>query len=236
MLSGDVGAQVDEAVSLLRTWGALDALHHRHGAASATSTGLSLGVDAVPAVAAVAAGAPEVAVVVEPGRPRIARELLGEAVQHGTGRGRRRGGHRARPGRRSPPRWRALQGADGAVTITGTAVEEDVAAALVRWCGERAPWAVLVPGTLWGREVASRTAARTAAGLTGDAVAFAVEDGRLVAWKPAFGGSLVAAITCTSPLQMATVRPGVLARRAPRPAGAPVPVTTMAGATTVAWW
>ena len=48
------------------------------------------------------------------------------------------------------------------------------------------------------------------AGLTGDAVGLGVADGRLVAWKPAFGGMLVAAITTSSPVQMATVRPGVL--------------------------
>ena len=43
-----------------------------------------------------------------------------------------------------------------------------------------------------------------------------VEAGRLVGWKPAFGGQLVAAITTSSPVQMVTVRPGVLARRSPR--------------------
>jgi electron transfer flavoprotein alpha subunit len=53
-------------------------------------------------------------------------------------------------------------------------------------------------------------AAAVDAGLTGDAVDLEVVDGRLVAWKPAFGGQLVAAITATSPVQMATVRPGVL--------------------------
>ena len=88
---------------------------------------------------------------------------------------------------------------------------------------------MLAPGTLWGREVAARTAARLGAGLTGDAVGFGVEDGRLVAWKPAFGGSLVAAIRCSSGVQMATVRPGVLPLRAPRPAGAPLPLDTVAG-------
>jgi electron transfer flavoprotein alpha subunit len=43
-----------------------------------------------------------------------------------------------------------------------------------------------------------------------------VVDGRLVAWKPAFGGQLVAAVTATSPIQMATVRAGVLPRSATR--------------------
>jgi electron transfer flavoprotein alpha subunit len=73
---------------------------------------------------------------------------------------------------------------------------------------------------MWGREVASRLAARLGAGLTGDAVDLDVSGGRLVGWKPAFGGRLVAAITATSPVQLATVRPGILALLAPRPSGA----------------
>jgi electron transfer flavoprotein alpha subunit len=79
---------------------------------------------------------------------------------------------------------------------------------------------VLAPSTAWGREVAGRAAARLGAGLTGDAVGFDVDDGRLVAWKPAFGGQVVAAITASSPVQMATVRPGMLPRREPRGDGA----------------
>ena len=72
------------------------------------------------------------------------------------------------------------------------------------------------PSTSWGREVASRVAARTGSGLTGDAIALEYEDGQLVSWKPAFGGRLVAAIRSTSAIQMATVRPGVLLRPTPR--------------------
>ncbi len=97
---------------------------------------------------------------------------------------------------------------------------EDVARAVAAWAEEFRPWAVLAPSTAWGREVAGRAAARLRAGLTGDAVGFDVDDGRLVAWKPAFGGQVVAAITATSPIQMATVRPGMLARLEPRPDGA----------------
>src|SRR5207253_6798858 len=75
----------------------------------------------------------------------------------------------------------------------------------------------------WGREVAARAAAGLGAGLTGDAVDLAVDKGRLVAWKPAFGGRLVAAITASSPAQLATVRPGVLPVPAPRsPRAVPV--------------
>jgi electron transfer flavoprotein alpha subunit len=102
--------------------------------------------------------------------------------------------------------------------LDGNGVEEDVAEVVRAWGVRVAPWAVLVPGTLWGREVAGRVAAALGAGLTGDAVGFGVEDGRLVCWKPAFGGQLVAAITSRSAVQLATVRPGVLPLRTPRPA------------------
>jgi electron transfer flavoprotein alpha subunit len=59
-------------------------------------------------------------------------------------------------------------------------------------------------------------AARLGAGLTGDAIQLDIDGDRLVSWKPAFGGRLVAAIRATSPIQMATVRPGVLPRLTPR--------------------
>jgi electron transfer flavoprotein alpha subunit len=63
--------------------------------------------------------------------------------------------------------------------------------------------------------------------LTGDAVEVELADGRLVAWKPAFGGALVAAITATSPIQMVTVRTGVL-RIPERRAATALPATITA--------
>ena len=78
------------------------------------------------------------------------------------------------------------------------------------------PWAVLAPSTSWGREVAGRLSVLLSAGLTGDAVGLEVASGRLVCWKPAFGGQLVAAVTARSAVQMATVRPGVLPLLRPR--------------------
>jgi electron transfer flavoprotein alpha subunit len=95
-------------------------------------------------------------------------------------------------------------------------VAEDVADALVAWCIERAPWAVLAPSTAFGREVAARVAAALGAGLVGDAIGVDVVDGTLVAAKPAFSGALVADITCTSSVQLVTVRPGVLPVAPPR--------------------
>lgn len=68
---------------------------------------------------------------------------------------------------------------------------------------------MLAPATYWGREVASRIAASLGAGLTGDALDLEIAGGRLVAWKSTCGGSKRVAIIAESPLQMATIRPGV---------------------------
>ena len=103
-------------------------------------------------------------------------------------------------------------GADRVMHITGSEVEEDIASAVASWASSTHPWAILAGSTAYGREVAARVAAAVEAGLTGDATEVDVVDGRCVAWKPAFGGQLVAAITATSPVQMVTVRAGVLPR------------------------
>jgi len=89
---------------------------------------------------------------------------------------------------------------------------------VVDWCAGSPPDIVLAPSTAWGREVAGRVAAALGAGLTGDAVGLELDEGgRLVAWKPAFGGAMVAAIETTSSVQLVTVRPGVLEVHEPRP-------------------
>ena len=101
-------------------------------------------------------------------------------------------------------------------------VEEDVGRAVVDWCGTARPDVLLAPSTAWGREVAGRVAAALGAGLTGDAVGLDLDEGgRLIAWKPAFGGAMVAANETTAPAQLVTVRPGVLAVHEPRPVDVP---------------
>lgn len=178
--------------------------------------------------------APLVAVIIEPDRDRLTRELLTGAARiaraHGATVVAVGPGGSSNPNPASdagPGGYTATElaswGADRIIRLDSTAValvEEDVAAALADWAGTAQPWVVLAGGTAWGREVASRLAASLGAGLTGDAVGFAVDEGRLVAWKPAFGGSLVAAIRSESPVQIATVRAGVLAPFAPRPVAA----------------
>jgi electron transfer flavoprotein alpha subunit len=166
-----------------------------------------------------------VAVVVEPDREHVTRELLGAAA----GLAAATAGHVVAITSGLPDvtvlgSW----GADRVVHLDANEppAEEDTAHALAEWAEAARPWAVLAPSTAWGREVAARAAARVGAGLTGDAVALEVDDGRMVAWKPAFGGQLVAAITATSPIQMATVRAGMLSLPTPR-AGPPAELTSV---------
>jgi electron transfer flavoprotein alpha subunit len=156
---------------------------------------------------------PAVVVAVEPARTQVTRELLGTAAHLAS----EIGGHVVAFGPApGDPRRLGAWGADAIVSVGGSESEEDLARALVELAREAAPWAILGPGTAWGRDVLARAAAVLEAGLTGDAVELEARDGRLVAWKPAFGGKLVAEIHCTSPIQMATVRAGVLPLRTPR--------------------
>ena len=216
VLSGEPADQVAEAVALLESWGALITGDHR---GTATTESAEPGVDNVDP--ATEGSGPGIVVVIEPGRPRLARELLGEAAHLAA----ELDGTVTAIGP-APLDAAALAGwgADSAVELVGTPVEEDVAVAIADWCGRHGPWAGLLPGTLWGREVAARMAVRLDAGLTGDAVGFGVEHGRLISWKPAFGGRLVAAITATSDIQLATVRPGILSLRTPRKTDGELPV------------
>ena len=156
---------------------------------------------------------PAIVVVAEPDRAHSTRELLGAAARLAI----EIDGQVVAITLEDPkPAVLAAWGADEIVHLALPNVEEDVAAAVVRWAETAAPWAVITGSTAWGREVASRVAARVDAGLTGDAVDLEVGEGRLIAWKPAFGGQLVAAIGATSPIQMATVRAGMITAPAPR--------------------
>jgi electron transfer flavoprotein alpha subunit len=156
------------------------------------------------------AGVGCVMVLAEPNRAQMTRELLGVAANL-TGD--------VLAVTVDPPDAVELitGGANEIVRLAGDNVEEDVARAVVDLARAEQPWAVLAPSTAWGREVAARVAAALDAGLTGDAVELELnDDDRLVAWKPAFGGQLVAAIGCTSPTQLVTVRAGVLPHFKPR--------------------
>jgi electron transfer flavoprotein alpha subunit len=86
-----------------------------------------------------------------------------------------------------------------------------------------APGLVLLPATSMGRDLAPRVAARLGLGLTGDCIDIGLDqEGRLLQYKPAFGGSIVAPILSRTIPEMATVRAGMLAAREPRPRAAEV--------------
>ncbi|MDE2765758.1 MAG: electron transfer flavoprotein alpha/ beta subunit, partial [Chloroflexota bacterium] len=86
------------------------------------------------------------------------------------------------------------------------------ASTLARAMDEQRPYAVLLPSTVNGRDLAARVAAKLGLGLTGDCVGLEVDgEGRLVQLKPAFGGNIVAPILSRTTPYMATVRPGILA-------------------------
>jgi len=78
------------------------------------------------------------------------------------------------------------------------------------------PYALLIPSTVNGRDLAARLAARMELGLTGDCVGLEIdEERRLIQLKPAFGGNIVAPILSSTRPQMATVRPGIVEAVAP---------------------
>lgn len=202
-----VREQVRRAVAELHARGALDtgdpSSDHDAGLSTVPAGGRSTG--------------PVVAVVVEPDRAHLTAELLATAALVAD----EIAGRVAAVTVEEPlPSVLGAWGADEIVELRGAAVEEDVATGLASWAEEVAPWAIIAGSTAWGREVASRAAARLGAGLTGDAIGLEVAGGRLLSWKPAFGGQLVAAITATSSVQMATVRAGMLVHLAPRAATA----------------
>jgi electron transfer flavoprotein alpha subunit len=208
--TGDPGEQVREAVGLLVARGAL---HEPDDEAAA--------IGRVPATAA---SGPVVGVVLEPDRAHLGRELLGAAATLAAElRGRVLAVTLETPHAAVLGSW----GADEVLAIDGDLVEEDVARVVADWAAGDEPWAVLAPSTAWGREVASRAAARLGAGLTGDAIDLELADQRLIAWKPAFGGQLVAAVRASSPVQMATIRAGMLPQLTPRPATATVRSVTI---------
>lgn len=78
------------------------------------------------------------------------------------------------------------------------------------------PYAVLLPSTANGRDLAPRVAARLNIGLTGDCIGLEIDaQQHLVQLKPAFGGNIVAPILTKTRPAMATVRPGMLLSAAP---------------------
>ncbi len=68
---------------------------------------------------------------------------------------------------------------------------------------------VIFPSNSLGRDIAGMISAKLNLGLTADCVDIRWESGKLVQFKPAFGGGVVARITSKTKPEMATVRPGM---------------------------
>ncbi|MEE9261807.1 MAG: electron transfer flavoprotein subunit alpha/FixB family protein, partial [Dehalococcoidia bacterium] len=116
----------------------------------------------------------------------------------------------------------ASYGADSILALEGRdylhPISPLVAEALADAVKEQNPYAVLVPSTANGRDLASRVAARLSLGLTGDCIDLELDDeGRLVQLKPALGGNVVAPILSKTRPYMATIRPGLLSPIEPQP-------------------
>jgi electron transfer flavoprotein alpha subunit len=88
---------------------------------------------------------------------------------------------------------------------------EAFAALLADVIAAQRPGLVILPSTVFGRDVAPRVAARLDLGLTGECIDLTLDaEGRVLQHKPAFGGSVVALIASRTQPEMATVRPGML--------------------------
>ncbi len=152
---------------------------------------------------------------------RVSLELLGKAVELAATRGTETvavlighelGEHVAALGQAGADRVLLID--DPALATYGT---ESYASVLSDLISARAPAVVLVPSTYAGRDLAPRVAARLRLGLTGDCIDLSLDEaGRLVQWKPAFGGNVVAPILSSTSPEMATVRPGILGAPTPR--------------------
>lgn len=88
---------------------------------------------------------------------------------------------------------------------------EGYTAALAAAASAFSPSIVLVPGTMMGKDVAPRFAARRGVGLLSDVMTLEVENGRLVGTRPVYSGKARATVAAdpAASLQIATPRPNV---------------------------
>lgn len=94
----------------------------------------------------------------------------------------------------------------------GDYLTEPYTQALTQITEEKKPSIVLIGATTIGRDLGPRVSARLATGLTADCTDLKISDDKdLLMTRPAFGGNLMATITCKEHRpQMSTVRPGVM--------------------------
>jgi electron transfer flavoprotein alpha subunit len=80
------------------------------------------------------------------------------------------------------------------------------------------PWAVLIPFTAMGKDLAPRVAAKLGVGLASDCIGLVVKNGKLEARRPLYAGKAYATVTWKGEPQLATLRPNVFALATPDPA------------------
>ena len=91
------------------------------------------------------------------------------------------------------------------------------AASLRRFVEQERPHVLLIPSTSYGRDYGPRVAAELELGMTGDCVDLGIDRaGRLIQYKPAYGGNIVSVIMGSTTPQLATVRPGMFRPVEPR--------------------
>jgi electron transfer flavoprotein alpha subunit len=83
------------------------------------------------------------------------------------------------------------------------------------------PKAIFGAVTARQRELAARLAARLGVGLAADTVAFAVQDGKLVATRPVYAGKLLSKVTWGKTPWLATLRPNVFKAADPKAGATP---------------
>jgi electron transfer flavoprotein alpha subunit len=91
------------------------------------------------------------------------------------------------------------------------------ARALRDFVASEAPHVLLIPSTAFGRDYGPRVAGELELGMTGDCVDLGIDKaGRLIQYKPAYGGNIVSVIMGATTPQLATVRPGMFSPVEPR--------------------
>ncbi|MFT5728965.1 MAG: electron transfer flavoprotein alpha subunit [Desulforhopalus sp.] len=91
------------------------------------------------------------------------------------------------------------------------------------------PSIVLCGSTSTGIELSARVAARKGVGLANECTAFKVDDSRLVATRPVFGGRAIADVEIAGTPQMATIRPNMMEIVESQAAGEVAAVTVNVG-------
>ncbi len=117
----------------------------------------------------------------------------------------------------------ARRGAERVVTVDDPRLagyEPSVWADALRQVLERErPHALLIPASSRGRDYGPRAAGALELGMTGDCVDLGIDRaGRLIQFKPAYGGNIVSVIMSATTPQLATVRPRMFQPLEPRDA------------------